>query len=462
MIWARFSLLIAFIASPVCAIELETVLQSTIKHFPKVKSSLMEYEYAKLEVTKNEGAFDSKFKINNKDWASGYYDTNITKAEISKPLGLLGSSVNLGFQRSTGAVPVYQEEFRTLSEGEYYVNLQFELLRNRSIDQQRLNVTNSKLMQKMQQMQFQLEQIEILRSARIAYAKIIASSQVMDTYQKLLNLAKERQKAISIKVRKGDMAKIYLTENKQYIAKRKVDYIRAKQDFDTQVQYFSLFYRNNKGDPVVIEQEELIDYKDQTKGGMFNKEQFTLALETNPHFKIFQMRLMAQENVIDFKENQAMPRLTFNLGSSQDDGNGSKTLEEQENIVAVNLEIPLERRKIDSDVALSKVKLKQIKFKQRMFRDKFYNQFRTLQLRINANQEALKTVENEISYATTLEKAERIKFRNGASDFFVLNMRELNRVDAQIKRIKTLYDLHVSHAFYLELMFDDNYRKYLL
>ena len=422
----------------------------------------MEFEYLKLNAIKAQGAFDSKLKLENKDWATGYYDANISKVSIERPLGLLGSSISVGHQRTSGLLPIYQDEFNTLSDGEYFVNLQFELLRNRSIDQDRLNVANSKIMESLQKLQFQLEQTEILRNARIAYAKLIASALTMDTYEKLLQLALNRQKAIETKVKRGDLAKIYLTENQQYIAKRKVDLIKAKQKFESSVQYFGLFYRDSNGVPIYIAKEDINHNLNKFNPEELSKEEFNLALQNNPHFKIFNLKLDSQENVIDFKSNQTLPKLSIKVGSSQNNGDGPKNLQEQENIIALNLEIPIERRKIDSDFAMSKIKLKQIKFKQKMFQDNFYNQFRTLQLRIHANQSALETIINEVSYATILEEAERVKFEQGASDFFVLNLREQNSVDAQIKRIQTNLELTIARAFYHELLFDQSYRKYLL
>jgi outer membrane protein TolC len=455
-------LLLLFSSNPLFAIELNQVLKSTIKHYPKVQASLMEFQYRRLNTIKAQGAFDSKLKVENKDWASGYYDANISKVAIERRLGALGSSISVGYQRSTGVLPIYQDEFSTLSEGEYFINLQFELLRNRSIDQNRLDVANTKLQQDIQQLQFQLEQTEILRNARIAYAKLMASALTMDTYQKLLDLAQDRQRAISIKVKRGDLARIYLTENKQYIAKRKVDFIKAKQKFQSLVQYFALFYRDKDGLPIEVKKEEVIDYLNDFTGEKLTKSEFEIALKNSPHFKIFNLSLMVQENIIQFKDNQILPKLTVKIGSSSNNGNGPKSLQEQENIVALNLEIPIERRKIESDLAISKVKLKQIKFKQRMFQDNFFNHFRTLQLRIHADQKMLDTIKNEVSYAIELERAERIKFDRGASDYFVLNLREQNTVDAQIKRIQTTLDLTIARAFYHELLFDDSYRKYLL
>lgn len=462
--------------SNVGALDLDTVLQSTIRHYPKIKSSLLEYQYSSLSVTKSLGEFDSKLKIENKDWASGYYDANINSIRIEKPLGSLGSTISLGHQKSSGLIPIYQEEFKTLSDGEFFLKLQFELLRNRSIDQNRLKLTNSKVKEQLQLLQLQLQQIEILRSARIAYAKLIASALNVDTYKALLDLALQRQKAIRIKVKKGDLAKIYLTENMQYIAKRKVALTKAWQKFYSSAQYFSLFYRDQLGRPIVPSKNQLQsdlsrfyrkdslqeNPKTLKEVNQYSNIDFKIVLDRSPHFKIYSFKATEQENIVHFKKNQILPKLTVKLGTAKNIGNGAKSLEEVENTVSLNLEVPIERRKLKSDLEISKIKLKQVQLSQKLFRDKFFSEFKILQLKMQANEEALKSISDEINYATTLEKAERVKFDQGASDFFVLNLREQNRVDAQIKNIQTQLELNIAKAFYDELIFDNSYQKYLL
>ena len=58
----------------------------------------------------------------------------------------------------------------------------------------------------------------------------------------------------------------------------------------------------------------------------------------------------------------------------------------------------------------------------------------------------------EINLASILEKAEKKRFRQGASDFFVINIREENTADARIKKIDAYLKYQKAYADYLFLM----------
>ena len=48
----------------------------------------------------------------------------------------------------------------------------------------------------------------------------------------------------------------------------------------------------------------------------------------------------------------------------------------------------------------------------------------------------------------TLQEAERIRFENGESDFFLVNMREINAANARVKNIMAEYEYMRAWADY--------------
>ena len=53
------------------------------------------------------------------------------------------------------------------------------------------------------------------------------------------------------RIKAGDLARIYESENDQYIQKRRALALQAKMDFETSGFFLSLFYRDSQGKPMI-------------------------------------------------------------------------------------------------------------------------------------------------------------------------------------------------------------------
>ena len=73
---------------------------------------------------------------------------------------------------------------------------------------------------------------------------------------------------------------------------------------------------------------------------------------------------------------------------------------------------------------------------------------------INAADDIVDLTVQEISATKKMEKAERKRFDNGQSDFFLVNIRELNAADARIKFINAQRDYLESLGNYLVATLD--------
>jgi outer membrane protein TolC len=451
-----------FYSFQVYASDLKDVLKSSISHYPDIRKSLLEFKIAKQKARENLGSFDAKLKGTTNQRVDGYYDGDRSKISLVKPLQALNSEVELGFRRSENTLPVYELQDETLSSGEYFIKANFSLIRDNFIDADRLKLRNAILEKKIKKAELLAKKFETLKKAEIAYSDYQTKNLQKDIFKSLLSLSEKQQTAIERRSRRGDLAKIYETENQQYIAKRKRDLIVANQVLQDSILYLSLFYRDQTGKPIIIEKEaahldlDIIEIKNER----LNND-FKIAKERNPSFLIYKYALSQLENSIDFQKNQRNPVLDLQLSSARDDGQGTKSLFEEENKIGLNLEIPIERNKVDSRVVGSILKRKKLLVELNFFEDKFYNYLKQLQIKVNALKKAIEINKNEIMFAERLEKAERTKFFNGDSDFILLNLREQKTADAKMKLIKTKLKYIEAYAKYKELTLSDEYRKFI-
>lgn len=456
------SLILLIYSQSLLAVNLEKVLSSSVKHYPEIQKAKVEYKINRRKFTKNQGAFDSKLIGNSQQRVDGYYDGDYSSLKLVKPLPYFNSKLEGGYRRSEGEIPVYEKEHETLSDGEYFLGINFSLLRDSLIDNNRLEVKNQQLQNDISKTELLSKKLKTLKSAELAYYEYIINYIITDVYSDLYKLSKDQQTAIEKRARKGDLARIYITENLQYLTKRKNKLLKATQDLDLARIYLSLFFRDDLGKTKLVkDKDHKLEFKEiEVKSEQFEQE-IERALSRNPQFRIFDLALKQYENEIEFKDNQTLPKLNLKLSSAKDQGEGLESYRGEEQKIMLDLEIPIERRKIDSDLAISKLKQDKIKIEQRFYQDKFKNYLSQLQIKLLNLTKQIETSQLEIKYAQKLEKAERIKFFNGDSDLILLNLREQKTVDAKLELLDYKLKYIKAAAAYKEAVVHEDYLKYI-
>jgi len=175
------------------------------------------------------------------------------------------------------------------------------------------------------------------------------------------------------------------------------------------------------------------------------------ALSLNPELKEIGVKLNQLSNEELLGENKLLPKIDVNFETSRDRGDGSKTLRETENRIFVALEIPIERNLGLGKVRAVRSKKRALNQQRQLFVDQTRAFIKSLYFSLNTSVETIENTRTEVGLAKKLQKAEVEKFKNGASDFFVVNIREQNTADAQVKNIKAHYEYWATKAEYDEV-----------
>ncbi|MEZ4818400.1 MAG: hypothetical protein R3A45_00350 [Bdellovibrionota bacterium] len=100
------------------------------------------------------------------------------------------------------------------------------------------------------------------------------------------------------------------------------------------------------------------------------------------------------------------------------------------------LEVPLQRRKGRGAMLHAQRSQESIKFEKQMQVDQMHASIYVVYEQLRIQMQAIDFAKQELHYAKELERAENSRFNSGASDFFVLNMREQNTARAEISKVK--------------------------
>jgi cobalt-zinc-cadmium efflux system outer membrane protein len=434
-------------------LELDLVIKSTKSFFPTVLNSLDKIKESESAYKVSEGAFDLELKSDIGNRAEGYYDGDYFDVVLEKPLKYMNSKLYIGHRKSENIFPVYEGQRNTLDQGESRVGIQISLWRNRDIDPKRLKLRNNKIKIKQSEQDFLYKESKILKDATKAYWNWVAKGFIYKINKDLLVVMETQLKGIQKKIKLGALARIYETENLQYIMKRKTEVAKSLQEFKEASILLSLFFRDMKGNPLVPT-EDLLP-KEMKNNFDINKISFSKELENiidiSPKLRSLKLKDIQLENELLEAGNSLAPKLDLKMEVSQDQGRGDKVLEEQEKKVMLQLSIPIERNIGNGRTQQAKIQRRMVSRKRQLERNNLSVKFNNISTRIATYSEVIKNTAQEVKYSILLQKAERKKFERGSSDFFIVNLRDQNVASAQIKLVESKYKLSKTIAEYKAL-----------
>lgn len=442
-----YLLLTLLITDMAMALAPEQVVKSSLQHFPLVIESMQELEVQKNTLKNKWGSFDGKIKAEAKTRTSGYYNGDLYKLQVEKPLPYFNSKIYGGHRQSYGDFPVYEGNYQTLGQGENFAGVSVSLLRNSLIGMNRYNIRMQK--QALQQAEVNLTNIKlnVQTMALKAYWTWFTKGHELKVYKNILQLAESRIEKINRRVKVGDLAKIYSVENQQYILDRQSMVAKAELEFQQACYYLSLFHRSEQGQPQSITLSDLPDLKNETLQGPNNPMAIeSRALESNLDLKILESKKQQARLDVKMGFNDLLPKLDVKYEWSHDRGAGPSNLAQEDNKIMLNLEIPFQYRQGLGKKRAGQAKVEQVKVKQQWTKDKLRVDVKTLITKLNAYANIFNISSKQVKISEKMAEAERTKFARGASDLILVNIREEYLAQVQIKNLAAYLQYHFIDA----------------
>ena len=149
----------------------EQVKTSLNENFPKIVEQQEKLKSAESKLQKNQGAFDLSLNLKGKQYQEGYYDGQMRKVSLDKPLSFMNSNLSLGQKKGVGIIPVYNQEYATDDAGEFFIRFELSLLRYRSIDPARFDLWSSRNQVEIEKLKMALKRKDVYINANLAYWK---------------------------------------------------------------------------------------------------------------------------------------------------------------------------------------------------------------------------------------------------------------------------------------------------
>ncbi len=453
-------LFVAFPGKASPSLTLNEVLSSSREHAPKLLELGAALRGADGAVLAAEGAFDTTLDVELRSRATGSWSGSYLKADAKKALTDDGIMLYGGYRVSDGRFPLYEDQYFTNSLGEFKLGVLVPLLQDRTFDKNRFRLADARLKREEAEIKAMIHAIEIQRGATIAYWEWVVAGHQMAVYEHLLAIAIERDAALSRQVEEGALATFALLENQQNITRRQTLVMSARQKFLVAANKLSLYYRTPEGKPQQPDKSQLpamADVFSGISGATAKPAQPGELVANRPELRSLNVALERARQKLRLGENSLKPQLTLMGEVSRDFGGiaeGGSSRDSTDAIVGVRFSIPLGQRSARGSFRTAKADLDRLAFQRQQLIEQYVVELENLMLGVDMSQERLRLTQKNAAQTQEMQRAEEVRFTNGASDFFLLNLREEAASRAQIDHLVAALDYRSTQASYSAAMLD--------
>jgi len=425
---------------------LAEVLESSRIHAPQVLEALARLRGAVAQQLSAQAAFDTIFSAAAETRLSGFYDGRDIEAKVIQPLGNLGGFAYGGYRVSGGRFPVYEDERFTNQLGEIKAGAVLALLRDRLIDDRRFGRVQAETDVAVADADRMMVAIGVQTRAIQTYNNWVVAGVRLSIFQDLLKLAQDRQAGFRRQVTEGARPSILLTENEQNILRRQSLVVQSEQALAVAATALSLYLRDPNGQPVVPDPARLPDQLPPPLPRPARLGDLALA---RPDLRTIDIRMQLALARIALDRNAFLPRLDLQVEASRDLGNigfGGPSRNGTESKVGLTFSLPLQQSAARGRIAQTNAEIDAFRQRRRFLEDQIIIDISAIEIAVTKSAQLTILARDEAARARTMALAEQRRFTLGASDFFLVNVREEAAADAEVRRLDAAFRQIVANA----------------
>jgi outer membrane protein TolC len=423
-------------------LTLEDVLKSVLLSYPLLQAVERERGIAAGKLTTAMGAFDTKVNMAGQSLAPGTYENYRSDFGFSQQFMTGGISAFGGFRTGFGDFPTYNLGQKTADAGEWRGGLNIPLARDREIDRARASRAQAALDVSLAEPTIERSRLDYMKSAARTYWNWLGSGERYAATERLLDLATERDKQLSLKVTSGIVANIERVDNQQNIALRNGLIVQADRALQQSSIELSLYHRDESGQPLLARRSRLSPVPEPVEPTIELYEQsITRASSARPEFQ--RLSLQREKLLVERKlaVNQTLPGIDGQLMGNQDAGygrsplSGPNGLDRQVLQAALVFQMPVQRRdafgKIQTlDSQLTQLN-RQLSYAEDQVRAEVQDAFSLLERAYEFHEQSKLRLE----LARLVALAEREQLRLGRSDVLRVTLREQAKFEAELAEV---------------------------
>jgi outer membrane protein, heavy metal efflux system len=437
------------------ALSLSMVLGSVERSFPLLKAAETEKTLAEADTLSAEGGFDLSWKTRATILPISYYDSLRIESSLEKPTAIWGASAFAGYRLGTGRFPGYYGNQETLEYGEVRAGVNVPLWRNGPIDRRRSQLQRAELGQEVATRTVQQQRIEFLKSASYRYWAWVAAGKRQKIATDLLATGEGRDAGLLERTQRGDIPAVERTDNLRAIEQRRAQFALARRGLEQATLELSLFYRDSAGRPQQATTSQLPSgFPEVAELSMPQASDVAVAQSRRPEASRLSTQIAREQIEARYAENQQALGLDVQVAGSQDIGRSNTLrpdLAKPVVEVSILLDVPLQTRAMQGRSDAARASVTRLQAQRKFAQERIEIDVRDAHSGIRAARARVQATRSEVKLAVELEESERIKFQQGDSHLLIVNLREqqtseaeLRQVDAELDYFRAIADLRAA------------------
>ncbi|HSJ79171.1 MAG TPA: TolC family protein, partial [Erythrobacter sp.] len=162
-------------------------------------------------------------------------------------------------------------------------------------------------------------------------------------------------------------------------------------------------------------------------------------IQNRPELQTFRLALERATNRVELRRNDLQPSLDASVELSRDFGQigpGGPGFDSTDTVVGLTFSVPLQRRQARGALQRAEAELRETELRQRRITDQLTTDISNILANLSAALKLGDLADAEVTQANQMVQAERTRFRLGAGDFFLVNVREETAANARISAIR--------------------------
>jgi outer membrane protein TolC len=429
-------------------LKLSEVLEAVLARHPAVRAAELEVEVALGEVRAALGAFDLAWKSRATRAAPAYYQTTRVDSLLEKPTALWGTQFFVGWRYGQGRFAAYDLKALTGTQGELRAGFEVPLLRNGPIDRRRASLRRAELGEEAARAQSLQTLLETLRGSAHKYWDWYAAARRLEVQRRMLQIAEERDRALTIRVGRGDLAEFERQDNLRTILQRRSAVLAARRELIRHGNELFVFLSGEDTRPAIADLErvpnEAVTLIRPELPGI--EALVPQALRQRPELRRLEAQREQNEVEARWAGNQRLPSLNVQVGVSRDLGEREKFLGQTDFESALLLEIPLQNRVAEGRERSARAASERLEQQLRLQKARIEAEIRDSHEAVLLAYERMEIAHREHALARELEKGERDRFESGDSNILTINLREQATADAALREVDSQAECLKSEA----------------
>ena len=406
------------------------------KYHPLVKSANIQISAAQANLMMARGSFDPKIEVDfeQKQFKDKEY-YSILNSSFKIPTWY-GIEIKAGFDNNDG---VYLNPQNTLpNQGLTSLGIAIPVAQGLLINPRMADLRKAKVQLKLSQAERNLECVQVIYDASIAYFNWKRNFSEFKLYQQYLANANIRYKGVSKLIEQGDKPAIDSTEAGIVVRNRMLSLEESKLKLAKAKLELSNFLWLENNIPVELQDdiipEENLDINIKQTLLINNLMSENISLENHPKINALNSKIEMLDIERKLKANMLLPRIDLAY-SYLSEPSYFENYRFQDYKIGVNFYFPLFLRKERGSLQLAKYKLQDTQFDLDLERVQLKNKIKAQQTEIKSLDKQRELIEQLVKGNKVMLESEERLFTFGESSIFLINSRENNLVASQLSKL---------------------------